>query len=445
MMQPTEFQKRILEMPEQWSLFLGGSRGGGKSVAVAFLVLRHCEKYKADAHPLIIREGAKAISEMENLLEGLFTSVYGLGVKLNRADHVIRLPNGAIVELGYLEGPSSYLKFHGRSFTLLVIEEYAALKNRTWAEMLKSGLRTPADIPLRTILTGNPGGMLSAYVHKTYILPQRPWINFEVDGETWANCPSQISDNKFLPENYRRTLMAACGNDKALFDAWCNGNWAIERGAYFGDVLDQDVHQLRAEWPYRVTPAWRGFCAMDWGSSAPTLMYICLRAPGGQGPFPRDSLILVDELAVVDSTDLNVGLKWPIPKLAEAIKDLAKEWNVFPGGVSDDAYGMDQSLLNALHQMGCHFQRPTKARVSGWQKMRTMLHNAAERNGQPGLWISARCEYFWQTVPYLERDPLRPEDMVTKGPDHAADSCRYACYFVDNYARSGSLGLGGIW
>ena len=176
---------------------------------------------------------------------------------------------------------------------------------------------------------------------------------------------------------------------------------------------------------------------MDWGSSAPTILYICLRAPGGQGPFPKDSLILVDELAVVNPTDLNEGLKWPIPKLAEAIKDLAKEWNVFPGGVSDDAYGMDQSLLNALGQMGCYFQRPTKARVSGWQKMRTLLHNAAERNGQPGLWISARCEYFWQTVPYLERDPLRPEDMVTKGPDHAADACRYACYYAHNYARSG--------
>ena len=227
MMQPTEFQKRILEMPEAWSLFLGGSRGGGKSVSVAFLVLRHVEKYKKFARPLIIREGAKAISEMEDVLEQLFTSVYGRGVKMNRADHVIRCPNGAVIELGYLEGPSSYLKFHGRSFTLLCIEEYAALKNRTWAEMLKSGLRTPADIPLRTVLTGNPGGMLSAYCQKTYILPQRPWLPFEVAGETWAQCPSQISDNSHLPENYRRTLLAACGNDQALFKAWCNGDWNI--------------------------------------------------------------------------------------------------------------------------------------------------------------------------------------------------------------------------
>ena len=68
MMQPTEFQKRVLEMPEAWSLFLGGSRGGGKSTAVAFLVLRHVEMYKEHARILIIREGAKAISEMESLL-----------------------------------------------------------------------------------------------------------------------------------------------------------------------------------------------------------------------------------------------------------------------------------------------------------------------------------------------------------------------------------------
>ena len=38
------------------------------------------------------------------------------------------------------------------------------------------------------------------------------------------------------------------------------------------------------------------------------------------------------------------------------------------------------------------------------------------------MWISARCRYFWQTVPFLQRDPSRPEDIITTGPDHAADA-----------------------
>jgi hypothetical protein len=31
-----------------------------------------------------------------------------------------------------------------------------------------------------------------------------------------------------------------------------------------------------------------------------------------------------------------------------------------------------------------------------------------------------RREYFWQTVPYLGRDPRRVEDVDSRGPDHGA-------------------------
>lgn len=38
---PNAFQSRVLELPEEVDLFLGGGRGGGKSWALAFLALRH--------------------------------------------------------------------------------------------------------------------------------------------------------------------------------------------------------------------------------------------------------------------------------------------------------------------------------------------------------------------------------------------------------------------
>ena len=39
------------------------------------------------------------------------------------------------------------------------------------------------------------------------------------------------------------------------------------------------------------------------------------------------------------------------------------------------------------------------------------------------------CEYFWQTVPYLARDKRDPEDLDSRGADHAADAARYAVTF----------------
>jgi hypothetical protein len=94
--------------------------------------------------------------------------------------------------------------------------------------------------------------------------------------------------------------------------------------------------------------------------------------------------------------------------------------------VGDDAAGLEDSLLSVLRQSGVYLQRPRKERVAGWQSMRQMLHSAKMRDGKPGMWISARCKYFWQTVPFIERDPSRPEDVMTDGPDHAADAARYA-------------------
>ena len=70
--------------------------------------------------------------------------------------------------------------------------------------------------------------------------------------------------------------------------------------------------------------------------------------------------------------------------------------------------------------------------------MRQMLSDAKEKNGRPGMWISARCKYFWSTVPFLERDPSRPEDMLTIGNDHAADCARYAVMEVHQYYKRGT-------
>ena len=57
--------------------------------------------------------------------------------------------------------------------------------------------------------------------------------------------------------------------------------------------------------------------------------------------------------------------------------------------------------------------------------MRSLLE-AAGQPDVPGLYVSRACEYWWQTVPVLARDPRRVDDLDSRGPDHAADATRYA-------------------
>lgn len=432
MINPTQFQERCLLVPEEYNLLLVGGKGGGKSMACILLVLRHIEQYGADAKPLLVRETHKALSELEEELASALIDVYGQGVKVNRSDHVIRAPNGAVVELGQIDGPLAYKKFSGRSKSLLVVDEVGLMRDKRWIELLRSNLRSSATkpdgspMPLRTIWTGNPGGNLHALLHGMIV--QAPaWSAYELNGEKWCNCISTYLDNPHLggQDAYLGKLRASTADD-ALFKAFSLGDWNIAAGAFFA-LLSPEHHMIKSTWPYPgLRENWRPYISLDWGTGAPSVCYVVLKAPGGVGPFPRDSLILLDELASYDPNDLNKGLHWPPSKLAEAVVEMTDKWGVQPRGVGDDAYGLETTLQTELARLGVYVQRPKKHRVSGWARMHEMLHAAKTHNGKPGLWISERCQYFWKTVPFLERDPTRPEDIISTGPDHGADAARYA-------------------
>jgi hypothetical protein len=150
--------------------------------------------------------------------------------------------------------------------------------------------------------------------------------------------------------------------------------------------------------------------------------------------YPKDSILILDELATVNPNDTNEGLGYTIPHLAELIKNMCEQWNVPPKGVADDAcfsqHGHSAgSIGQEFRREGVYFRRAQKAdRKSGWEKMRTLLQNAGEPD-RPGLYISRRCSYFWETVPYLGRDKRDPEDLDTTGADHGADAVRYGILY----------------
>jgi hypothetical protein len=88
--------------------------------------------------------------------------------------------------------------------------------------------------------------------------------------------------------------------------------------------------------------------------------------------------------------------------------------------------GSGDTLINLFqNDHGIYLQKPVKGRSSGWSKIKELLHNAAEMNGKPGLYISERCTYLWQTMPFLPRDPKRPDDLDSGSADHGADTLRY--------------------
>lgn len=435
---PTPWQERVLAVPEDLNLALLGGRGSGKTTALALLVLRHCVQYEDKARVLILRATYKSLANLWDELEALFRDAFPGGITSNRADFVIRCPNGAVVTLGNLSGQKDVAKWQGQEANLLAVDEITNFTTLRHINMLRANLRGPAGIPTRMIVLGNPGGPLHATIARMHVTGRIPWRPYELaDGSRWVYGPSTYIDNPTIDtERYARSIIASSGGDRALAEAWLNNNWSDLAGAFFADVFGD--HCIIPDDPgFRVPKGkghgWYSCVALDWGWSAPTAAVLAVHArrPGLIGPagrvYPQGSWIIVDEVHSARTDDPSLGKGWPPQMVAEEVLAACERWGVRPQGVGDDARGLqNDTLLEQLGRHGLHLVKPRKDRISGWVKVKSLM--AAARDGDPetpGLWLSERCKFGLETLPLLPRDDVRMEDVDTSANDHFADAVRY--------------------
>jgi hypothetical protein len=62
--------------------------------------------------------------------------------------------------------------------------------------------------------------------------------------------------------------------------------------------------------------------------------------------------------------------------------------------------------------------------MGGWDQMRGRMLGESER---PMIYCFSTCVDSIRTIPALQHDKDRPEDLDTDAEDHAADDWRYAC------------------
>ena len=67
---------------------------------------------------------------------------------------------------------------------------------------------------------------------------------------------------------------------------------------------------------------------------------------------------------------------------------------------------------------------PQRGAIGGWDQLRARLTGV---DGRPMIYTFSTCVDSIRTIPSLQHDPDKPEDLDTDGEDHAADEWRYAC------------------
>lgn len=426
---PTPFQARVLSVPEDHFIFLGGGRGGGKSFALQLLILRHCDQYRNRARVLVTRRRLKSLMQFADELRGLMRSAYGGGFSYNQNDNVFRLPNGASVALTHCESNAALQDtVQGSTFSLIVIDEAGEGPPLPVIDALALTLRAPG-VPLRLVLAGNPGGANHSALAERYVTGRDPWAPFEFADVRWVYAPSTVDDNPHLPLAYRRNFEVLKHTDPALYRAHRLGDWSAIVGDYFGGVWQPgraiiDHHAV----PPDCFASLR--LSIDWGSAAP-----CATVLGGRLAYdvrlpddrvmPKGAWVIYDEHAEVDPKNIARGSGKTPSQIAPALHAMAARNRVRARGVIDAAAEArtagraEASIADLFRAAGVRVTPARKgARVPRFEVLKQLMA-AGE------FFVAERCRYWLATVPSLPRDPRNPEDVDTSANDHALDATSY--------------------
>jgi hypothetical protein len=248
--------------------------------------------------------------------------------------------------------------------------------------------------------------------------------------------PSRIQDNKLLMNNdpeYINNLYLV--GSEALVKAWLNGDWNAVEGAFF-DCWDTSKHIVR---PFTVPSDWIRFRSMDWGSARPfSVGWWAIAQDDYQtetGNIPRGALVRYREWYGCKPGEPNTGLKLTAEEVGRGIQEREKGDTITYGVLDPAAFAEDggpsiHERLSAATDYKVVFRRADNKRVSqmgalgGWDQMRARMKGDGER---PGLFVFSTCTDFIRTIPILQHDADRPEDLDTEAEDHVADEARYGC------------------
>lgn len=451
-----ERQAALISCP-CFEILFGGARGGGKTDGMLGDFISHADLYGENAIGLMVRR------ERTQLLETIERSkaIYGLlGWKFHEQDKMWRSPNGARLRFAYLERDSDADAYQGHSYSRVYVEEIGTFPSEKPILKLMATLRSGAGVPCGFRATGNPGGPGHHWVKARYIdqAPlgwkvtkttfKNPWTQEEITRDR-VFIPSKVQDNKYLGADYIANLqMAGSAN---LVRAWLEGDWSVIEGAFFPE-WSNEKHVIS---PFVIPPHWLRFRSMDWGSASPfsvgwwavvgddyqigdervrllpNAQSEGVSLQGQSHVLPRGSLVRYREWYGASSP--NVGLKMPAEEVGHEIARREREDNPITYGVLDPAaFASDggPSIAERIARAGIRFRPADNKRVAargamgGWDQVRSRLLGNGKR---PQIYFFSTCTDAIRTLPALQHDPDKPEDVDTDSEDHAPDEIRYAC------------------
>ena len=435
-------QQSLMKCPVKEVLF-GGARGGGKTDGILGKWLIKALKYGSGFNAVFFRKTMPSADDVWERAVSLYTA---MGATPQNQTHTIRFANGARVRFRPLERITDADKYQGQNLSDVCVEEAGLYADSRPIDRLHGVLRSVHGVPTQLILTANPGGAGHNWIKSRYIDPapqgerllSRKLPNGAVHHYTFI--PSLVEDNKILmhedPEYINRLYLVG---SEQLVRAWLEGDWNAVEGAFFQE-FDTNRHVVD---PFPIPEDWLRYRSGDWGSAKP--FSIGWWAVAGDDTkwsgitIPRGCLVRYREWygAQRDSSGLvmpNTGLKMHASDVGTRIKDMEEDELVEYGVLDPSAFAEDggPSIAERMGKaMGKPWRKADNKRVAkagamgGWDMVRQRLKG--EDDDRPMIVFFNTCTEVIRTLPVLQHDPNKAEDLDTDAEDHAADEVRYAC------------------
>lgn len=470
-------QSWLISCPVFETLF-GGARGGGKSDGVLGEWADHASEYAENAIGLCVR---RERTQLVELIERSKVLYLPLGAKFGEQDKVWRFPNGARLRFAYLESDNDAQAYQGHSYTRVYVEEMGTFANPEPIFKLMATLRSGAGVPCRFIATANPGGPGHSWIKARYIDPAPLGMKIitesRFDDLTKQNIssqrifiPSKLTDNPYINNADYIARLYLSGNEE-LVKAWLKGDWNVLLGAFFPE-FDVRKHVIRQ---FKIPKHWTRFMSMDWGTATPFSVgwwtvvpdefdagleiykdqweaYTGQSEVTGIAYLPKGAIIRYKEWygsrgaesrTISTTENMNVGLKLTAEEVAKGINDREKDEpkDITTGRPKityrvadpkmftwDSGPSISERMSNAPYYVNLvkadNKRVPRAGAMGGWDILRARLKGDGE---VPMIYFMENCTEAIRTLPLVEHDPLKLEDVNTDAEDHAPDEIRYAC------------------
>ena len=212
-----------------------------------------------------------------------------------------------------------------------------------------------------------------------------------------------------------------------------DGDWNVVPGAFF-DCFDSRSHVIKA---FKIPEHWMRFRSMDWGHATPfsvgwwaisdgTPVY---DRSGRKRVYPEGAMIRYREwygCARKNGNATNKGLRMSGAEVAQQVLAREEPDEKIVYSVADPSMWRTDggpSQAERAYEEGVVLRKADNQREIGWQEMYRRMKDGL-------LFVFDNCHDFIRTIPAIQADDKRPEDITQTnrgGEDHIADETRYAC------------------